>query len=328
MSSQISSQIRFGLIAALGATVGLFLASPAMAAEKLTVARSSTSGFTFDPLNIGIEKGIYAKNGLDVQAVVMEGSAKLHQAMLAGALDIGLGAGSDIAFLVKGSPEKAVGAIMLGAGIYGLTLGPDSSIHSVADLKGKKIGVSTIGSLTQWLVLQLIKQQGWKPADVTFVTVGSDATGQTAALQTHQVDATMGAAALGWQLETEKRGRLLIAASEIVHNFLMNAAFASNKLIAERPDTLRAFLKAWYETIAYMRQNRAESVRMARAIDGFSQEVEERNYDAVMPFMSTDGKFPPDAVAAVSQSFVDLGILPTAPDMSAYITERFLPGSK
>ena len=271
----------------------LCLAGPAIAAEKLAVARSSTSGFTFDPLNIGIEKGIYARNGLDIQAVVMEGSAKVHQAMLAGALDIGLGAGSDIAFLVKGSPETAVGAIMLGAGIYGLTLGPDSPIHSVADLKGRKIGVSTIGSLTQWLVLQIVKQQGWKPDDITMVTVGSDALGQTAALQTHQVDGVMGAAALGWQLETEGRGRLLMPASQIVHDFLMNAVFASNTLIAQRPDAVRAFLKAWYETIAFMRANRAETVTMARAIDGFAQSVEERNYDAVMPSMSADGKFPP-----------------------------------
>ncbi|HLI19822.1 MAG TPA: ABC transporter substrate-binding protein [Stellaceae bacterium] len=324
----MSRSIQFGRAAALAVLAAMLCGSPpAIAAEKLTVARSSTSGFTFDPLNIGIEKGIYARNGLDVQAVVMEGSAKLHQAMLAGALDIGLGAGSDIAFLVKGSPEKAVGAIMLGAGIYGLTVGPDSPIRTVADLKGRKIGVSTIGSLTQWLVLQLIKQQGWQPSDVTFVTVGSDATGQTAALQTHQVDATMGAAALGWQLETEKRGRLLIAASQIVHNFLMNAAFASNKLIEQKPDALRAFLKAWYETIQWMRANRAETVTLARKIDGFSQAVEERNYDAVMPSMSSDGKFSPDAVAAVRQSFVDLHLLPSAPDMSQYITERFLPPS-
>jgi NitT/TauT family transport system substrate-binding protein len=314
-------------VAALGAMLALGLPRFAAAAEKLAVARSSTSGFTFDPLNIGIEQGIYAKHGLDVQAVVMNGSAKLHQAMLAGALDIGLGAGTDIAFLVKGSPEMAVGAIMLGAGIYGLTIGPNSSIHSVADLKGKKIEISTTASLTQWLVLQLVKQQGWKPDDIAMVTVGSDAVGQTAALETGQVDASMGAAALGWQLETEGRGRLLIPASDIVHDFVMNAVFASNKLIAQRPDTLRAFLKAWYETVAFMRANRAETVTLARAIDGFSQAVEERNYDAVMPFMSGDGKFPAEGLAGVGRSFIDLDLLPSEPDMSKYVTERFLPGS-
>ncbi len=298
-----------------------------MAAEKLAVARSSASGFTFDALNIGIEKGIYEKNGLDVQMSVLEGSAKLHQAMLAGAIDIGLGAGTDLAFLVKGSPETAVGAVMVGAGIYGLVLGPDSPIHTIADLKGKKIGISTMGSVTQWLVLRLAQQQGWQRDDLTLVTVGSDSLAQTAALTTHQIDAVMGNAALGWQFETQNRGRLFIPASQIVNNFLMNVAYSSNKLIAERPDALRAFLKGWYETIAWMRANRAETVTMARKIDGFSQEVEERNYDSVMSSMSSDGKFPADGLEALRHAFVDINLLPEEPDVSKYMTEKFLPGS-
>jgi NitT/TauT family transport system substrate-binding protein len=313
-----TAAVAFGTMLALGA-------SPGFAADKLVVARSSTTGFTFDALNIGIEKGVYARDGLDVQMSVMEGSAKLHQAMLAGALDIGLGAGTDLVFLVKGSPETAVGAIMVGAGIYGLVLGPNAQIHTVADLKGKKIGISTVGSMTQWLVLRLVQQQGWQRDDITMVTVGSDSVAQTAALETRQIDAVMGAAALGWQLETQSRGRLLIPASQIVNNFLMNAAYSSNKLIAERPEALRAFLKGWYETVAYMRANRDETVKLARAIDGFAQEVEERNYDSVMPSMSGDGKFPVEGVEGVRRSFVDLGILPSEPDVSKYVTERFLP---
>jgi ABC-type nitrate/sulfonate/bicarbonate transport system substrate-binding protein len=325
----MARNFQFGWAAALacfGLALG-FMPNPAAAAEKLVVARSSTTGFTFDALNIGIEKGIYAKNGLDVQMSVLEGSAKLHQAMLAGALDIGLGAGTDLAFLAKGSPEMAVGAVMVGAGIYGLVIGPDSQIHTVADLKGKKIGISTVGSMTQWLVLRLAQQQGWKREDINMVTVGSDSTAQTAALETHQIDAVMGNAALGWQLETKNRGRLLIPASQIVTNFLMNAAYASNKLIAERPDALRAFLKGWYETIAWMGANRAVTVTLARKIDGFSQEVEERNYDGVMPSLSKDGKFPADGLAGVSRSFVDLDLMPSEPDLSKYVTEKFLPSA-
>jgi NitT/TauT family transport system substrate-binding protein len=117
----------------------------------------------------------------------------------------------------------------------------------------------------------------------------------------------------------------LIPASQIVSNFLMNAAYSSNKLIAERPDALRAFLKGWYETVAYMRANRDETVTLARKIDGFSQQVEERNYDSVMPSMSTDGKFPADGLEALRHAFVDLNLLPSEPDVSKYVTEQFLP---
>jgi len=100
-----------------------------------------------------------------------------------------------------------------------------------------------------------------------------------------------------------------------------------NKLIAERPDAIRAFLKSCYETVAHMRAHRDETVTLARAIDGFAQGVEERNYDAVMPLMSSDGKFPAEGLAGVRRSFVDLGILPSEPDTAKYVTERFLPAA-
>ena len=179
----------------------------------------------------------------------------------------------------------------------------------------------------QRLVLRLAQQQGWQRDDLTLVTVGSDSLAQTAALETHQIDAAMGNAALGWQLETQNRGRLFIPASQIVNNFLMNVVYSSNKLVAERPDALRLFLKGWYETIAWMRANRAETVTMARKIDGFAQDVEERNYDSVMLSMSSDGKFPADGVEALRHAFVDINLLPAEPDVAKYMTEKFLPGA-
>ena len=76
-----------------------------------------------------------------------------------------------------------------------------------------------------------------------------------------------------------------------------------------------------------MLQHKAESLTAARAIDGYTQDVESKQYDIVMPAMSRDGKFPADGLAMVQQSFVDLGILPTAPDMTKYVTEKYLPGA-
>jgi hypothetical protein len=44
--------------------------------------------------------------------------------------------------------------------------------------------------------------------------------------------------------------------------------------------------------------------------------------------MSTDGKFPAEGLEGVRRSFVDLGILPSEPDLSKYVTEKFLPDAK
>lgn len=315
---------RFGC-AAIAATLLVTLVLPAFAAEKLVVARGSAKGFGFDPIDIGIEQKFYELNGLDVEMVQLDGSAKVHQAMVAGAIDLAAGAGTDIAFLVKGAPEQAVGAIALGPQQFGFVISADPTIKTAADLKGRRIGISTVGSLTEWFVRKFLQKQGWKPDDVTMITVGADTMPQTAALETHQIDAVVTGSALGWQLEAQNRGRLLFPASDIVSDFLMNVIFASNKLVAERPDAVRAFLKAWYETVDFMRKNRAETIRMARAIDGYSEAVEARQYDVVMPSLSSDGRFPAAGVAMVQHSFVDLGILPNEPDMKPYMTERFLP---
>ena len=305
-----------------------FYAAPARANSTIKVGNSSAQAFNFLPLGIGIEQKFYEKNGVDVTEIDLGGSAKLHQAMTAGAIDLGLGAGTDIAFLVKGAPETAVGAIAITPALFGVIVQYDSPIRKLSDLKEKRIGISTVGSLTQWLAFQIAKKEGWDPHSFNFVTDGSEYTPQLAALETHAIDAQISGAALGWNLELQKKGRLLAPASEWVGAFLQNVVFASNDIIEKNPEAVRGFLKGWLEGVAYMGSHKAETIAFERSKDNFAEEVEQKQYTNVMPSFSMDGTFPPDAVAPVKASFVDLGILPTEPDMSKYMTERFLPGHK
>ena len=317
---------------AFGIAVTAFAVTTAMAmpssAAPLRVGNSSAQAFNFLPLAIGIQQKIYAANGIDVQEVDLGGSAKLHQAMTAGAIDLGLGAGTDIAFLVKGAPEIAVGAIALTPALFGVIVPADSPIHSLADLKGKRIGISTVGSLTQWLAYQIAKKEGWDQNSFIFVTDGSEYAPQLAALTTNAIDAQISGQVLGWNLEAQKKGRLLAPASDFVGAFLQNVIFASNDLVQRDPATVRGFLKGWYQAVAFMAQHRDTTIEIARSLDHSPIEIENKQYDSVMPSFSTDGAFPPAAIAPVKSSFVDLGILPTEPDMTQYMTERFLPPKK
>jgi len=83
---------------------------PAAALDKVKVGIPATEAFSFMAVDFGNDLGIYAKNSIVVERVVLLGSAKLHQAMTAGAIDIAAGAGTDFVFLVKGAPELAVAA--------------------------------------------------------------------------------------------------------------------------------------------------------------------------------------------------------------------------
>ena len=138
---------------------GFLPALPARAADKIRVGNPSVQSFSFVPLRLGVTHGFFAKYGIDPEEVTVNGSAKLHQAMTAGSLDIGLGSGTDLIFLVKGAPEIAVADMAGPPLLLGVVVPNDSPARSADDLKGKRIGISTANSLTQWLMRGVGKEE-------------------------------------------------------------------------------------------------------------------------------------------------------------------------
>jgi NitT/TauT family transport system substrate-binding protein len=313
------------LAAAVVVVAGFVQASPALAADKIRVGTPSVQSFSFLPLRLGSTHGFFSKYGVDPEEVSLNGSAKLHQAMTAGSIDIGLGAGTDLIFLVKGAPEIAVADMAGPPLLLGIIVPYGSPARTADDLKGKRIGISTVNSLTQWLMRELARQKGWDADALTYVTVGAELPNQVAALVTGQVDAVVSSSALGLQLAETKRGRLLFPASDIVKDFMIHTIYASDQMAQKNPDAVRRFLKGWFDTIAFMRENKDETVRASRERTNFSTQVEEKQYDLVMPMFSDTGRFEPSALATIQRSFVELRLIDKEPDLTKYCTERFLP---
>ena len=128
-----------------------------------------------------------------------------------------------------------------------------------------------------------------------------------------------------YKLEEEGAGARASKFGEIVPSFHMHVIHASNAILARDPDGVRRFLAAWFETIAYMRANKAETVKETAKIMGVSDELADRTYDEVMPVLSTDGCFDPKALEVLRRSYVEMGVLETEPDMSKLYTEKYLP---
>jgi ABC-type nitrate/sulfonate/bicarbonate transport system substrate-binding protein len=311
-------------LAASAPVVG-WAAKPAFAAQKLRVAKGNPHALSFVPVDVGIAEGFFPS--FDIEIIDFAGAAKGMQGMVAGDADIYLGAGTDMAFVSKGVPMTAVAALAGPPLLLVIIVPFDSPIKTADDLRGKKIQVSTVGSVTEWLVKKLASVKGWGPEGITTVAMGGDLATQIAALRTHQVDAIVGTASVGYQLEEKQQGRVLIPTASYVKDFLLHAIFASNSFIASDPEAVRAFLKGWFQSIAFMRANKAETVKIAYPITGVDEGAESKEYDLVMPMFSADGKFPPASLDVIAQSFVDLKILDTKPDMSKFLTEKFLPSA-
>ena len=303
------------------------LAVPAFAETTLSVAKASPTSDAIIPVNVGDELGIFKKHGLDLKILELQGGAKMAQAVAAGSADIGDGAGSELAFVAKGAPMIAVCEDTAPAPFLSIGVPWDSPIKSLDDLKGKKVQITTVGSTTDWLVRKLGEVKGWGPEGVTGVPMGGDIATQIAALRTHQVDAIVGTSSVAFELEERQQGRLLAPTASYVHEFLLHAIFATNSFLQSDPDAVRAFLKGWFQSVAFMRANRAETLKIIVPVTQVDAAAEGREYDLVMPMFSADGKFDdPKALDVMAQSFVDLKILDQKPDLAKFITEKYLPG--
>ncbi len=314
---------RFGF-AAIVVTAAL-LASGSARAETLRVGKVVAQNFGFVPLNVGVEEGFFKSQGLDIKEFDFAGGAKQQQALLAGGIDIAISGGTDLGFIAKGSPMIGIIAITTSPKFFGFIAGDDPSLKAVADLKGKKVGVTTAGSTTKWMVDQLNRSQGWGADGAIPVAIGGALPTELAALKTHAVAAFVDAPAIGYQLESEHAGHLMFTADAYFKTFEVFVIYAANPLVAQNPDAIRRFAKGWLEAVQYMRGHKAETVEIARKITGFSKPVEEREYDLLMPAFSTTGRFDPEALASLAESFVDLKMLPQKPDMAKVYTEKFLP---
>jgi len=301
-------------------------ALPSRADDKLVVAKAQPQAFSFVPADVGVAAGIFASHGLTLDISAVAGSAKLQQALISNSFDIGLGSGPELAFMAKGSPARGVAAMAGPPLILELVVQKDSKIRRIADLEGKSLAVSTAGGLTDWLARELSRQQGWGPEGIKAVALGATMA-MVAAMKTGQTDGIVTDIGTAVNLEAQGVGRTLLNFGDIVRDFHVHVIFASPDAMAKRPDQVRRFLAGWFETIAYMRANRAKVIPIASKIMNTPDSETGKIYDKVMPMFSSDGRFEQKALATLAKSFVELGTLSSPPDMSKTYTERFLPGA-
>jgi ABC-type nitrate/sulfonate/bicarbonate transport system substrate-binding protein len=312
-------EITRGILVLLAIQVWSTSAAPA---ETLRVGKAAQE-FSFLPLDVGVHYGIFKKNGIEIESSVYSSGGQLQQALTADSIDIGLGSGPEMWSLAKGVPAMAVAAMTGPPLVLGLMVRTDGSIHTIAELKGRRVGVTTAKSLSAWLVSELSRQQGWGTDGINVTPLGA-APGLLAALMMMQVDGFVADLSSLLRAEEASEGRILLTFGSLVKDFHTHVVFATNKLIVRRPSAIRAFLKGWFEAIAFMRANKAKTVETTMEVLDVNHGIAERSYDMLTPMFSDNGRFDSKALAALSRSFVELKFLPAEPDMNKLYTEEFL----
>ncbi len=193
MTSLTLNRRRFQQLAMLGAAS---LALPRLQAQarlekrRVAVAAGGKAAFYYLPLTIASELGFFASEGVEVDIIDYAGGAAAQQAVAGGQADVVSGAYEHTIYLQSRS-QYYQSFVMMGRA-PAITLAASNkampTYRSVADLKGKRIGVSVPGSSTQMLATLVLSQAGIKPDEVSFVGIGNSAPA-LAALRNGQIDA-------------------------------------------------------------------------------------------------------------------------------------------
>jgi len=323
---RIRSRQPIFLCTAIALVLGISAAVPVASAETtLNVGKAQANADSIITVDVGAEHGFFKKHGLELKIMNFEGGSRIIQALTAGSLDIAVGAGTQMSYIVKGAPMKAVCEDTTTLPYFSVGLPYDSPIRSLDELKGKKIGVSTNGSLTDWVAKELARKKGWGPDGITRVAVGGGITASTAAFRSHQIDAYVGGTTSFLAEEEKQVGRVLAPVSDFVGNIGSGTIFASNHLIETNPDALRAFLHGWIETTNFILKDKEGTVKSWSKITGFSPKIMSEEYDIVKGMFNPSCRFDSESLANLKRSFIDLKLLDTEPDMSKLYTEAYLP---
>jgi NitT/TauT family transport system substrate-binding protein len=230
-----------------------------------------------------------------------------------------------MALVAKGVPMTAICETAGPIPFIGIGVPYDSPIHTIDQLKGKKIGFSSSGSLTDWLIKELVRHQGWQPKDVTGVAVGNGASNIISGFRAHLIDADVAVTSLFLAMDENKTGRLLFPVTKYEGNLASGTLYASNNLIKTNPKAVREFVAGWVDTVNYIRTHKAEAVKIESAVAGFPESVMSKDYDLTIGMFTKACEFDPESLATLKRSFTELKLLPTTPDMSKLYTTEFLP---
>lgn len=309
---------------AIAALTGLFVTPhAAWALDTIRVGKSVPIAWTFTPLDIGVETGIWAKHDLKLDITSFGGDAKLQQALAADGVDFGVGSGPGMGFAVKGVPAKAVAAFAGSPYSISIVIAANAPYSDIKEMKGKKFAVTTIGSLTEWLLHRAALAQGWKYNDLVAVPLGSFETNY-AAFKTGQVDGIVLATETSYMLEAKKEAKIIANMAAYAPKFITHVIYARDELIDKKPDLVKRFLAGWFETIAWMKANKDKSVEISARVLKLPPEIVSRAYDEEIGMMQDNGRFDPEAVKVIKSSLVDMHILESEPTEDQMFTTKFV----
>lgn len=277
------------------------------------VVTTSDPNIAFGPLYVGIAKGFFREEGLDPQPQVVRADASLAALATGQDVDYQTTAGTVARGAAKGLPVKVVG-VWYEKTVFFLIARPE--IQTIADLRGKVLGVTTYGASIDVVLRQLLRDNGIDPeTDVTIIQLGAG-TGRIAAIAQGAAVATLFNPPDNLIAEEYGLHRIPSAAEEIPLPF--TGIGVSDRKLQEQPGQVEGMLRATLKTLRFMRAQPLEASDIIADVVGADRDLTRRALENLASTISPDGWASPEAIARQLEDVAEPGALPP-PAAAVYV---------
>jgi ABC-type nitrate/sulfonate/bicarbonate transport system substrate-binding protein len=252
------------------------------AQERIRIGISSVSP-GFIPTIVAEKKGFYTKYGLRSEHVIISLAVAIN-ALGTGDLDCVVSVAQGVSAALRGFPVKLV---MMTEDKLDFFLMTKPDIRSVADLKGKVVGISYPGSTTHLVAEAILRHFNLEPGrDVSLFPTG-DNQARLVALETGRVAATIGTPPYN-VLAPAKGLKVLLWARDYVA-IPQNGLIVTDKKIQQSPDQLKRMIKGTIEALQFIRRDKEESIDIAAKWMQLDRPRVKAVLESVFPLYSADG---------------------------------------
>jgi len=285
-----------GMAAIVVAQTFLPAALASAAAEDFGVVRFNTFGpsITSLPMRIVTEKGFDKAEGFTSEFTTATGSVAI-KSMLAGDFDFSLSAGSALAAAISGAPIKVV-YVHVDKPLYYLYARGD--IKDIKSLEGKKIGIDAVGGSQDLAVRRAMKDAGADASKSTFLAIGFQ--NIPPSLIAGAIDAGVITPPKEFALKSPNIKFVNLGFLGDIVPGLTGGVATTDRVIRQRPDMVRAVMRAHAKAHQFILNNREETIKIMAPFLGLSLEDAATSYDTtILPVYSKAATSTPEARQAI-----------------------------
>jgi NitT/TauT family transport system substrate-binding protein len=274
------------------------------------------------PFIVAEEKGFFRNENLAVEFVPFRGGPNLVKAVIGGEILLGAAGATDIlVFREAGMPLKMV-ATQTEGNHFTLNVAPD--VQAAADLKGKSIGVTSVGATTWVFARMFAKAQGWEPdKDLKPVALGGlDA--QIAALSRKEIAAYVWGDG-GAVMQLAGKSRVLMRLDAVTPKWISQIQYVSEDGIKRNADTIRKVMKAIFSAAKFMHEQPQDAAPLVAKKIGWSPEAVLAAHKVSGPLFSLNGQVSLEALGTMQDVLMEHGVIKKKLPIEEHVAREFFP---